>query len=409
MAGPTQAFLGRQPILDRGGELMGYELLYRASAAENVARFDNEDEASLEVLGTLLGDLGASQVLAGKQAFINVGPGSLRDTAALGLMNPRRTVLELSREISATPEVLERVTMLRGIGFGIAVSAVPPLAALEPWLSVVSHLKVDLQRVPESQLEAFVGGLRAFPPVLIAEKVETAQQMRQCVELGFEAFQGFHIARPEVMGSVKLGVNHAVLRRMIDLIGIGADTAELEATMRQDVALCFRLLRYVAASNFGLLMHVDSLAHAIELVGPKRLSRWLQLLLTTVESPSAAAAMLTRAAVFRGRMLEMLGAEYFAGADCDNLFLVGALSLMPAMLIQPMSRAITNVALPESVCDALLTRQGPYGAFLDLVEADEAGNPQQVDAMCDNLTISAGILRRAQVSARAAAREAAFA
>ncbi len=68
MTGPTQAFLGRQPILDRGGELMGYELLYRASAAENVARFDNEDEASLEVLGTLLGDLGASQVLAGKQA-----------------------------------------------------------------------------------------------------------------------------------------------------------------------------------------------------------------------------------------------------------------------------------------------------------------------------------------------------
>ena len=83
MPGSSHAFLGRQPIVDRRGELLGYELLYRASDTDDHARFDDEDSASLHVLSTLLHDLGAPQVLAGKLAFVNVGPGSLRDAGAL--------------------------------------------------------------------------------------------------------------------------------------------------------------------------------------------------------------------------------------------------------------------------------------------------------------------------------------
>ena len=106
MSGPSQAFLGRQPIVDRQGDLVGYELLYRARATDDRADFANEDSASLQVLSTLLHDLGAPQVLAGKLAFINIGPDSLRDAGALVLLNPRRTVLELSRTIEPDSETI---------------------------------------------------------------------------------------------------------------------------------------------------------------------------------------------------------------------------------------------------------------------------------------------------------------
>jgi EAL and modified HD-GYP domain-containing signal transduction protein len=211
------------------------------------------------------------------------------------------------------------------------------------------------------------------------------------------------------MGSVKLGVSHAVLRRALELLAGGASAAEIEPTMRLDAALCWRLMRYTAASNFGMMIPVESLAHAVELIGPRRLGRWLQLLLNTVEEPSPAAATLIRAAVFRGRMLEMVGAEYFSGVDCDNLFLVGAFSLLPAMLMQPMADAIASLALPKAVADALTMRQGRFGPLLELAEALEQGSSERVEALCANLTISSRALVRARRSAQAAVQEAALA
>ena len=406
MTGPPQAFLGRQPIVDRQGDLLGYELLYRARGADDRACFDDEDSASLHVLSTLLHDLGAAQVLAGRQAFVNVGPGSLRDAGALVLLNPRRTVLELSRSIAPDADTIERLGRLREMGFGIAVSVAPPAASLAPWLAVATHLKVDLHRVADAQLDVLVPALRYGEHLLIAEKVESARQLHRCLALGFHAMQGWHVGRPEVMGRIRLGVSHAVLRRALEQVSGGAPTAELERTVRSDVALCWRLLRYTAGSNFGMMIPVESLAHALELVGPRRLARWLQLLLNTVEEPSPVAARLLRAAELRGRMLQTLGAEYFGGADGDNLFLVGAFSLLPAMLMQPMSEAIGSLALPEAVADALMMRQGRYGPLLDLAEALEHGSPERVEALCANLALSSRMVARARRSAQAQVQEA---
>ena len=88
MSGSREAFLGRQPIVGREGELIGYELLYRARATDDSARFDDEHSASLHVLSTLLHDLGAPQVLAGRQAFINVG------ADVIGLSNHCRAIAQ---------------------------------------------------------------------------------------------------------------------------------------------------------------------------------------------------------------------------------------------------------------------------------------------------------------------------
>ena len=402
MSGSSQAFLARQPIVDRGGELLGYELLFRARAGDQQARFDDEDHASLNVLSTLLHDIGASQVLAGRLGFVNIGAGALRETSALVLMNPRRTVLELSRSVAPDPRTLERVGALREMGFGIAVTVAPGAGDFQAWRPVASHFKVDLREVLSAQLDVFAATLRYGDQVLVAEKVETADEARHCLDLGFHALQGWHVGRPEVMGSVTPGVSHAVVRRALAQVAAGAPTAELVATFRSDAALCWRLLRYIAASNFGMMIPVDSLGHAVELVGARRLARWLELLLSTVAEPSPAAATLLRAAAFRGRMLELVGAGYFGDEDCENLFVVGALSLLPAMLMCPMSEAIASLALPEPVVDALVSRQGRYGPLLDLVDAMESGDDRRVRALCEILALPSRALDRARRSAEAA-------
>lgn len=408
MSSHPQAFLGRQPIIDRDGRLMGYELLHRSSGADDRARFTDEDSASLTVMSALLHDLGHAQVLAGRTAFINIGAGALHQTGALSLLTPRLTVLELSASVRLDAATLERLHALRQEGFGISVTAVPPMDSLAPWLAVATHLKVDLSRVDDALLEVFVANLRFGEHILIAEKVETMAQAKRCIELGFHGLQGWQVGRPEVMGSVKLGVRHAVLARILEQLADNAGLAAIEATFKHDIALCWRLLRYTAASNFGLLIEVESLRHALELVGTRRLARWIQLLQATVEEPSPAAERLIAVAVMRGRMLEMVGADYFNGTDCDNLFLVGAFSVLPSMLMQTMAESIRTVALPDAVADALTSREGRFGPLLQLAEALEADDAGRIDALCTELSISSRALVRARTTATAALQDAAL-
>jgi EAL and modified HD-GYP domain-containing signal transduction protein len=359
-------------------------------------------------LSTLLHDLGHAQVLAGRTAFVNIGSGALHRTGALSLLTPRLTVLELSPSVTLDDSTIQRLRALREDGFGISITAVPPMDSLAPWLEIATHLKVDLSRVDDSLLDVFVANLRFGAHTLIAEKVETPAQARRCIELGFHGLQGWHVGRPEVMGSVKLGVRHAVLARILEQLAADASLEAIEATFKHDIALCWRLLRYTAASNFGLLIEVESLRHAIELVGNRRLARWIQLLQATVDEPSPAAERLIAVAVMRGRMLEMVGADYFNGTDCDNLFLVGAFSVLPSMLMQTMAESIRTVALPEAVADALTTREGRFGPLLELVEALEADDSDRIDALCAELSISSRALVRARTTASAALQEAAL-
>jgi EAL and modified HD-GYP domain-containing signal transduction protein len=406
MFGHQYGFLGRQPIADRSGDVLGYELLFRAHAEDQQAQFLDEDSASLLVVSTLLNDLGDLQVLGGKLAFVNIGPQSLNESAGmLALVNPRRTVLELSRSILPTPDHLERLRALREQGFGLALMAEPPFGTIRPWLHVVTHLKIDVQRVPEYELARFVMEVSAPGRFLIAEKVETAEHARWCLDLGFDGLQGWYVGRPEVMGRVKPGVAHSVISRALAQLSAGCDLVEVERTLRDDVALCWRLLRYAVACNQGLMISVDSMRDAMQVIGSKRLIRWLQLVLGTVEEPSAAVRSLARSACMRGHLMLELGADCFSGSDLDNLFLVGALSYLPAMLMEPMASVVSSMALSEAVSEALIRHQGPLGALLDLAEALEDDTADRIQAVCDQLSISPRVARRAWVMTQAAKAE----
>ena len=110
----------------------------------------------------------------------------------------------------------------------------------------------------------------------------------------------------------------------------------------------------------------------------------------------------------RGRMLEMVGADYFNGTDCDNLFLVGAFSVLPSMLMQTMAESIRTVALPDGVAEALITREGRFGHLLELAEALEADDSDRIDLLCAELLISSRALVRARTTATAALQDAAL-
>jgi EAL and modified HD-GYP domain-containing signal transduction protein len=395
------AFLGRQPILDRNQQLIGYELLYRADAAATAALVTDDDFASLVVVASLLQDLGAEQVLGGKMGFINVGPDTLGPDSPIFLLDPRRTVLEYGSREPASAETLARLGELRKSGFGVAVTIDSPALVRQPIFALATHAKVDLLRVPMEQLPLVVKLLRSAGGrrMLVAEKVETREQAAACLEHGFDCLQGFYFARPETLSARKLEPARAAVMQAIKLLLRNADVIEVDNALKRDVALSVKLLRYMNSAGMGLATKIDSLKHAISLLGYQKLARWLTLLLATTDSKDPTAPLLARTAITRGRLMELLGEGRFDVGQRDSLFIAGTFSLLPAMLMVPMSTALEELELPQPVADGLLNRTGDFAPYLRLAEAVEDPSLAGVAQLCKELAISPKALNLAQMQA----------
>ena len=215
------------------------------------------------------------------------------------------------------------------------------------------------------------------------------------------------------------GVRNAVasdVGAVMELIQ-GVDQAlpvpQLEAVLRRDPTLAFRLMRYLNSPAFGLSVEVNSFGHALMLLGYQRLKRWLALLLApSGKGPQAPAAMY--AAVRRGLLMEELGRDQGLGADSSEvrgeMFICGVFSLLDRLLQQPMSDLLPSVPVPERVQQALRGEGdpaggGPYAPYLALVKAIEHESLYDMRELSESLMLGAGAVNRALLRALLAARQ----
>lgn len=397
--------LGREPIINSQGQLIGFNLCCAEPspvASRDGDRFapDAQTRAVLGQVASLLKDAGRDPVLGPHKGFIPVDARSLRDTdvldQALQRLSPQATVLSLAADCKPQTQTVERLVQLRERGFGVAARADQSAQERAAWLDVATHLKVDIRRLDAQSEAVLLPTLHYGSQMLIAESVDTAEAARHCLDLGFQALQGTQVGRVEALAQVRIGIDHDCARAVLARLSAGAGIHELDALIRTDVALCWRLLRYVRTANFGMHVPVRSLWHAIEMVGRSRLERWMRLLLDSVEDLSPIAARLAHGAALRGKALELMGRDYFDDREQGNLFLTGAFATLPAVTLRPMAEAVQAIALPGPVVDALVEGSGPYGTLLNLVQALEQDRPQEVEALGESLSMSPVVLARAR-------------
>jgi c-di-GMP phosphodiesterase len=183
---------------------------------------------------------------------------------------------------------------------------------------------------------------------------------------------------------------------------------KLEAVLRRDPTLGFRLMRYLNSAAFGLRVELNSFSHALMMLGYQRLKRWLALLLaSSVKGANAKPVMF--AAVRRGFLMEELGLG-LVGQQGDaeargEMFICGVFSLLDRMLQQPMSDLLSNVPVPERVQQALLGEGGPFGSILSLVQAIEQESVFDIRGLSEQLLLSPGVVNRALLVALHGARQ----
>lgn len=374
--------LGRQPILDRQGNLVAYELLFRSNQQSNHAQVTDDFLATAHVIQNAFTQFGLDKVLGNKLGFINVNADLLLSDV-IELLPARQIVLELLETVEITPQVIARCIELRGKGFQIALDDVieitPQYQAILPH---VQYVKLDLMLAGPEQIVRAVHALHAYSVQMLAEKIDSVEQRDHCMQLGFDLFQGYFFARPCIMSGKKPTPSQSALLRLLSLVHGDADTGEIETAFKLAPDLAMNLLKLVNSVAGGARTKIDSVSRAITLLGRRQLERWVQLLVFTQQGGAASAVSpLTQTAAIRGKLMELVACKRYPQERKlhDQAFMVGMFSLLDALFNQPLEELITPLNLSDEVRDALLNHEGVLGQLLahaEAVESECPGNDQ---------------------------------
>ncbi len=367
-------FLGRQPILDARENLYAFELLFRSSQA-NGAQILDEVAATATVINHTFSELGADAVLGQYPGFINLSAGMIFSDV-IEMLPKDRVVLELLETVAITDPLIERLRELRGMGFRLALDDyVGDEILYAKVLDLVEVVKVDVMGVSADDLATVTQRLKRWPVRLLAEKVDSKEQVERCLSLGYELFQGYYFAKPTIIIGRRLSPAETALMRLLGLLMSDAETVEIETVFKQNPDLSVKLLRVVNTAGVGANRRVSSIAEAISLLGRSQLQRWLQLLMFSLSASGDArfpSPLLVLAAT-RGKLLELLTAARAGSsrAQGDDAFLAGILSLLDALLGMPLADILKNLPVSDAIRRGVLDREGELGHLLVLAERVE--------------------------------------
>jgi EAL and modified HD-GYP domain-containing signal transduction protein len=369
---PRDFYLGRQPVIDRQQALFGYELLFR-SAARGPATFASGLCATAAVIAHTA-QLGLDKVLGDATGFINVDA-EVINSDIFAFLPRERVVLELVGTVQASDDLMARLGQLARHGFRFCAAGIAAdTPNVQRLLPLVDFVKIDVNDMPQSTLARLAPQWRTAGKRLIAEKVETREDYKLCMDLGFDYFQGYHFAKPAVIGGRKLSPSQLAVMDLMNMVMSDAENSVIERAVKKDPSLALNLLRLVNTPAVGARQRIDSIGQALMLLGRRQLQRWLQILLYA--DPGARGHTLSpllMLATTRARLMELLAQRLRPGQRnvAEIAFTVGIMSLMDVLFEVRMVDLMEQIPMIDEVSEALLHRTNFFGELLKLAESIE--------------------------------------
>lgn len=360
-----QAYVGRQPIYERTRKVVGYELLFRPG---DVAPLLSGEEMTSRVMVHTCIDFGLRNIVGDKAAYVNMTRPFL--VGDLPVPFPREnTVLEVLEDIVADDEVIAGIERFQGMGYRIALDDFAFAEHNTALLEIADIVKIDISAWEVTELPELVEKCRAAHCRVVAERVETPQQLDACLRAGFDMFQGFALSRPEVVTSTAFDASRMhCLELMARLSQPDIPLAEVDALVRRDPGLVYRVLRAANSAAVALSRPIRTVREAVILLGLRQLQSWVTILVAAKmdgEINDQSQDLVTRA-----KMCELL-AKRVPQVSPDAAFAMGVVSKLDVVLGVPVEEVVLQLPLHRDIVAAVLDRTGPLGRILDCAEAYE--------------------------------------
>jgi c-di-GMP-related signal transduction protein len=365
--------IARQPILTADEAVIGYELFFREDLRQQ--RFSSDRDAATSATIDALNLVGLSVLCDGRLAFINCTHDMLL-TDYFALLPPADVVVEIQETVAADDAVIEACKRLNKGGYSIALDNFVPGDARMALLPYTRFIKVDFTRVSQGDCATPVALHSSGERRMLAQKVETREKFLTARQIGFTRFQGYFFQRPENLSARQIPASQATyLRLLTEVSKPQIDLSEIEDLIKREPSLCYRLLRYLNSPLLGLSSPVHSVRNALTLLGERETIKWIRMA-TTLTMGQNKASDLVLASLVRARFCELIAPKVEHGTA--DLFLMGMLSLVDAILAVPIGVVINELSLEADIKAQLLAakagRKTPLSPIYELMVAREIGD-----------------------------------
>lgn len=368
-AGVRYSYVARQPIFTTDEKVFGYELLFR-DGVEDYFREQDADAASRKALDTSQ-QMGLESLCEGRRAFVNCTRDVLLKDYITLLPSPL-TVVEVLESVPADDLVKAALQRLKQAGYLIALDDFEFDDARAPLAEFADILKVDLRITTPEQQAKLVNRYGPWRCRMLAEKVETREEFTAAKAAGFIYFQGYFFQKPELMQSKEIPASRLNYLRLLQAVSQPElEVRELEELIKQEASVCYRLLRYLNSAAFGMRNEVHSIRHALTLLGEREVRRWIRLVVTLTAAENKSSELVANAMI-RARFCEIMGARAPHGET--DLFLMGLLSVIDAILEVPMTTVLENIPLDRETKLVLLGSASKLSPLYQLMLARESGD-----------------------------------
>lgn len=371
---PTKAHcLARQPILAADEHVIGYELLFREGPEDH--RFTSDGEAATCTIIDTLTMVGLDVICDDGLAFINCNRETLTKEF-FGLLTPNKAVFEIQANVTLDQSIVEACQRIKEAGSMVALDQFKPNDARASLATYADYIKVDVKMVPASQCAAMVAAYGNQQCQMLAYKVESWQDFMTAKRNGFTLFQGYFFRHPERLRLRAVPVNQVTCLRLLQAVSRPRfQLDEIEELLKREPSLCYRLLRYLNSPMLGLSCTVSSVRHALNLLGERESIRWVRMA-TTLAMGHGKCSDLVLSSLVRARFCELLAPR--VKQDESQLFLLGMLSLMDAILEVPIGVLVEGLRLAPELKNQLISgktgNKTQLSPVYSLMVACEAGN-----------------------------------
>jgi EAL and modified HD-GYP domain-containing signal transduction protein len=375
-------YIARQPILDARGAVHGYELLFRAGPT---TAFSGDGDAATRAVLDHTVIFGLERLTGGMPVFVNCTREALVDRLVL-VLPPDQTVLELLETLKPTAELLAACQEYKARGYRIALDDFAWSPAWRGFVDLADYVKIDLEQTTPEQRRGLIAQLKDSRAKLVGERVETQADLEMARREGFSLFQGYYFCRPVLMENRAIPANQLVHLEMLSALHEEPlDTRRVSNLVKRDASLTYRLLRMVNSPMYGTTRVISSIHSALVHIGDEMFRRVAMLAIASElkrDSPSE----LLRMAFLRARFCEL--AAGLSGQDSTEQYLLGILSLLPAMMGVTMEKIAGAMPLRSAVREALLGEENSERAVLGWLENYELGQWELCDAVLQSAHLS---------------------
>lgn len=367
----------RQPILAADESVLGYKLLFRTDVVSHFSGGAQEGDSQAAI--DMSSMIGLDTLCDNRIAFIGCDRNVLVDRS-LAFLPPQKVVAELGPNLIVDDAAYEACCDLKNAGFRIALDDFTQNDQRQSLVHLADFLKFDISRPGWQDVVSVFRSEHWESCDLIAERVESREEFEFARRAGFQFFQGFFFRKPESMRARSALTNRGIYLRLLRAVSDPEFSwDEVEELIKSDAALYYRMLRFVNSAAFPIRCEVKSIRQALLLLGDDDVRRWCRLA-GMFEMSQGRRSELILTTLVRARFCELVG-DRFEHSDVD-LFLLGMLSLMDAILEIPMSAVLDGLPIDDASRILLVAHEGELRPLYDLIAALEAGAWEGVVSAC---------------------------